>query len=243
VPGSPVVVTASGLALLYRAAAWLSPSRAIAVPPSLAIPLGGLGLTFLLCAVWAWRRHPSTLTRTLLVYGFGGAIHWGGAVGAPSPRLEAFLLAAYVAATAFGDGAFLDLSLRYGRAPVVSRLRSRAPYALGALTLLATPIAPFLPEPALAAVLGAAILLAFLMSAAAGVLFLARWLQARPGERRETGLTAIVAALIVATLLDLAAEAGRLPGEPDAWKLLYGLVPLALAHGLSRAPDRAPGGA
>jgi len=211
------------------------------VPASLALPLGALGLVFLACGVWAWRRRPSALTRVFLVYGVGGAVHWGGAVGAPNPPLEAVLLAVYVAATAFGDGAFLDLSLRYRGAPGTSGLRARAPYALGTLTLLTAPITPLPPEPVLGAALGTASLLAFLMSTAAGVLFLEHWFRAGRAERSETGLTAIAAALVVAAGVDLVAESGGLPGRPEAWKLLYGLVPLALARGLNRIGRRPSG--
>ena len=102
-------------------------------------------------------------------------------------------------------------------------------YLLAILILIAVPIAPFLPSHIVKAGLGFAILVAFSMSIAGGVVFLVKWFRATAAERREYALTPIVVVLVVATVLDLLADAGALPGDPAAWTLSYGLEPLVLA--------------
>ncbi len=101
--------------LAFRIAAWLNPSGFIVIPESVALPLGALGVVYLVCGAWIWLKRPSSLTRIFLLSAIGGAVHWGGSIAAESTGLEIAFLVFYLAATAMGDGAFLDLALRYPR--------------------------------------------------------------------------------------------------------------------------------
>jgi amino acid transporter len=173
-----------------------------------------------------------------LVYGIGGAVHWGGFPAGPGRDLEAALLSFYVAATAAGDGALLDLALRYPRASREGHVRAIAPYLVGLLVLLAVPVAPFLPQPSLAALSSLGLLLAFGMSVAAGVVLLVKWFRTGREEPGAAGLAAIVAAVVASTVGDLVGETGLLPS--DACKLGYAVVPLTLAWAVTGSRPRTP---
>jgi hypothetical protein len=101
------------------------------------------------------------------------------------------------------------------------------------LTLLFTPILPFLPRAIVESAIGLVIGLSFLLSIAAGVTFGMHWLRATPGERRTQYLTPIVGAIVFAGSLDLLGDSGILPGEPGFWKMTDGAVPAALAWALT----------
>lgn len=58
-----ILVLLCAIVLLFRAGAWLNPSRFVVIPDSLALPLNGLGVLFLACGVWGWLSAPSYLTR------------------------------------------------------------------------------------------------------------------------------------------------------------------------------------
>ena len=179
------------LALFFRGAAWLVPSRFIVMPDSAALPLNALGLFFLACGVWAWRSHPSSLTRVFLAYAVGGAVHWGGSIGATSQDVEISLLMFYLAATALSDAALLDLALRFPH----RRGRAAGPtapiYLLAIVGLIAVPVAPFLPRPIVETGLGVVIVLTSILSIGAGLVFIARWFRATPTARLGQGLTPI----------------------------------------------------
>ena len=49
-----------------------------------------------------------------LLTGIGGSLHWGGSIAVGNPGLDIAFLLFYMAVTAMGDWAFLDLALRYG---------------------------------------------------------------------------------------------------------------------------------
>jgi len=220
--------------LIFRVAAWLNPSASTGITGSAANYLNALGVLFLACGLWAWLARPSILTRVFLAYCAGMALHWGGAIRAGNAEVETALLVFYAAATATADGAFLDLSLRYPRARCRPGLRTAAFYILAVLTLLAVPIPFFLPGPAVATGLSIVFMLAFGMSIVAGLVFMVKWIRTSHGERREALLTPVVGALISASLIDLLGEIGILPGKPDAWKLVYGTIPLVFAWALVR---------
>ncbi len=232
--GWAIAVLVFTIVLLFRAAAWLSPSVFIDIPSSVALPLNGLGVLFLACGVRAWLAYPTVLTRAFLLYGVGMGIHWGGSIGTQSGAVDISLITLYAGATALGDGAFLDLSLRYPREASGTGKRTFALYLPAILTLLAVPVAPVLPRKVIESWIGAVIGLVFLMSLAGAVVFIVKWLRAAPVERRERCLTSIAVALIVSAALDLLAASGLLPGVHGAWQLSYGLVPIALAHALTR---------
>jgi hypothetical protein len=229
-----IVVGLTLTVLLFRVTAWQSPSSYIVIPPPVATPLNALGAFFLACGVWAWGRRPTGLTTVFLAYGVGMGVHWGGSIGTGSERLDIALLSLYTAATALADGAFLELSLSVPRGASPRGLRRTAFYIPAMLTLLCTPILPFLPRAIGGSAIGVVIGLSFLMSIAAGVTFVVQWLRATAAERRTRHLTLVVGAIVLAGSVDLLSDSGILPGEPGFWKLTYGAVPMALAWALTR---------
>jgi hypothetical protein len=235
-----IVIALSLAVLLYRIAAWLSPSTYVVNAPSTALALNALGVWFLGCGVWAWARRPAALTRLFLTYAVGMGLHWGGSIGTESEGIQVALLCLYISASAMGDGAFLELSLRYPRGEPQRALRRTVFYAPAILLLLATPLAPFLPRATVGSGIGVVIGLSFGMSIAGGVTFVVHWLRAAPASRRMQFLTPIVGAIVLSACLDLLADAGVLPGEPGFWKLSYGCVPIALAWALTRRQSAGP---
>jgi len=235
-----LVVFACAIVLIFRFAAWRTPSSYIVIPESMTLPIGAMGVLFLVCGVWVWLSRPSALTRVFLLTGIGGGIHWGGSIGAESTGVQLALVTFYVSVTAMGDGAFLDLALRYpneGRRP---RSRTIAFYLLAILMFLAIPIVPFLPAKTAESVIGLAILVAFAMSILGGVVFIVKWFRATADARRAQSLTAIAAVLILTSVLDLLGDGGVLPGIPEAWSLSYAATPMVLAWALMRLPAAAP---
>ncbi|HET9481514.1 MAG TPA: hypothetical protein VFP98_07155 [Candidatus Polarisedimenticolia bacterium] len=236
--GVLVALLSAGV-LLFRLNSYRHPSSFISNPPAAGLPLNGLGLLFLACGVWGWARNPGPPGRVLLLYGAAMGVHWGGSIGAESELAHIALLTLYAATTALGDGAFLDLALRLPKAVPRRGMVTLAPYSLAILTLVSAPAVLFLPRRVLEAGLGAVFGMAFLMSIAAGVVFLVTWFRSNPSERREHSLSSIAFALVASGVLDLLAEAAVLPGEPWNWKLAYGLVPVALARAIGgRGPVR-----
>ena len=232
-PGLAILVLLCSIALLFRAAAWLNPSSLVAIPESMALPTNGLGVLYLACAVWVWRSR-SKLTGVFLAYGIGGCIHWGGTIAFDSTELGIAFAVFYVAGTAMGDSAFLDLALRYPRSLRRRGLRTMAFYLLAILAFIAVPIAPFLPSEIVDNGLGAILLGSLAIAVAGGVVFIVKWFRASVAERREQALTAIVVVLVVTNVISLLADGGVLPGESAAWNLLFGLEPLILAWALTR---------
>ena len=113
-PALAIVFLLCSIALLFRTAAWLNPSSLVSIPESLALPTSGLGVLYLVCAVWVWRSG-SKLAGVFLAYGIGGCVHWGGTIASDSTALGTAFAVLYVAGSAVGDAAFLDLALRYPR--------------------------------------------------------------------------------------------------------------------------------
>ncbi len=120
--------------LLWRLAAYYSPSPFVTIPDGLRLPFALLGVLFLVSSVWAWWARPSPWTAVFLLYGLGLGIHWGGALGVGGASLEMSLFWVYLAFTVLGDAALLHLALIY---PQGRRTRKRlvALYAPAAVTL------------------------------------------------------------------------------------------------------------
>ena len=232
-PGLAILVLLCSMALLFRAAAWLNPSSLVEIPESLALPTSGLGVLYLICALWVWRSR-SKLAGVFLLYGIGGCVHWGGTIASDSTALGTVFAVFYVAGTAVGDAAFLDMALRYPRSLLRRDLRMRAFYLLAILAFIAIPIAPFVSSDIVNSGLGVILLGSLAIAVAGGVVFIVKWFRASSAERREQSLTAIVVVLIVTNAVSLLADGGVLPGESAAWNLMFGLEPLVLAWALTR---------
>lgn len=183
-PRPGLVFGAGAGVLLWRGAAYLWPSSLVSVPGSLRLPFALLGLLFLVCGVAAWLMRPSRWTAVFLLYGLGGGVHWGGAIGAPHAGLELSLFFAYLGLTALGDAALLHLALIYPGGGALARGLRVALYAPAALAVLLAPLAGVVPETILETIAGLLLLIANLCSLAAGLVLLGRLLQIDPATRR-----------------------------------------------------------
>jgi len=236
------VAGAASCVLLWRAAAYVSPSRLVAIPDGLELHLALLGILFLASSLWAWWARPSPWTSIFLVYGLSLGIHWGGAIGVGDASVELSLFWVYLAFTALGDAALLNLALIY---PLRGRLALRwrlALYTPAAVALLLAPFAGFAPRSALAFASGLVLLVANVLSLAGGIVFLVRLFTVDRATRRAARLPLIVLGMVSGSAIALLGAGGLLPGVPETWNVALGLVPIALAVALvSESVERSHG--
>lgn len=228
-----------GAVLIWRVAAYLSPTSFVSIPAGLHLPHALLGLLFLVAGVWAWWRRPNQWTDIFLLYGIALGVHWGGAVGAPNDVLDVGLFWLYLSVTALGDAALLHLAIIYPRGgPIVLTWRIVL-YAPAAIALLVAVVAPFIPRSAWAPLAGLVLLVANLLSLAGGIVFLVRMFTLDRATRQAAQLPLIVGSMFAGSLIALLGAGGVLPGVPEAWNLALGLIPITLAIGLVRSevPD------
>lgn len=233
------VVAATVAVALWRAAAYRWPSSIVDVPAGLRLPFALLGLLFLASGVWAWWSRQNRWTSVFLVYGLAGGVHWGGAIGAPSPGLTMSLFFVYLALTALGDAALLHLALIYPRQEPLPRGAHIVLYGPAVIALLVAGIAGIAPQGLLQPAAGILLLLANLFSMAAGIVFLARLATADRVVRKAARLPLIAAGIVTGSALALLGAGGVLPGEPEAWNLALGAIPICLAVALG-SPAREP---
>lgn len=232
-PKVPLVLLLAAVAIAFRVGAWLSPSQFIVIPSGWALPLGLLGIVYLVCGVLVWLKWQNPLTRVFLWVGLGGCIHWGGSVAADSGGgAELTLLMFYMTVTALGDGAFLDFALRYPKTEPRTGMMRWVFYLLAALCALMIPLTSLVPRTFIEGWLGVAITAAFLMSLGGGLMFVLKWFSASSEQRHDWHLTPIVVVLVVASLLDLLADGGVLPPPSEAWSLVYVAGPITIAWAL-----------
>jgi hypothetical protein len=239
------VAGAACAVLLWRAAAYVSPGSFITIPAGLHLPHALLGALFFVAGVWAWSRRTNQWTGIFLLYGTALAIHWGGAIGVPgAPSLEMGLFLVYLAITAAGDAAILQLALIYPHWRSVPLKWRVAMYSPAAVSLILAPVSALLPQAALQPVVGIVLLVSNLMSLSAGVLFIVRLFTAGGAIRRAAHLPLIVAGFLSGSVIALLGAAKVLPGVPEAWNLALALIPITLSialirQSLERQPPRA----
>lgn len=226
------IFAVAGGVLLWRVVAFRWPSSFVSVPDGLRLPLALLGVVFLACGIWAWWARPGRWTTIFLLYGLGGGVHWGGAIGAPQAVLELSLFFAYLAMTALADAALLHLALIYPRGGPLARRWRIALYAPAAIALFLAVIAGFVPQTVLQTIAGVLLLVANLFSLGAGVVFLVRLFSVDPATRRAARLPLIAAGMVIGSLLALLGAGGVLPGQPEAWNLVLGVIPISLTIAL-----------
>jgi hypothetical protein len=227
-----LVAVSIGGVLLWRVAAYYAPSSFVAIPDGLRIPLALLGVLFLVSGVWAWWARPNRWTAVFLLYGLCQGIHWGGAVGVEDASVEMGLFWVYLAFTALGDAALLNLAMIYPHGRHLAPKWKVALYALAAMALLLAPIAALTPPETLASAVGLVLLIANLLSLTAGVVFLVRLFTVDRVTRRAARLPLIVTGMVAGSVVALLGAGGALPGVPEAWNLALGAVPVALALAL-----------
>ncbi|NND00650.1 MAG: hypothetical protein HKN85_10755, partial [Gammaproteobacteria bacterium] len=202
---------------------------------------GLLGLSFLVCGIWAWRARAGPDITVFVIYTVGAAIHWGGAISVNNPGLEFSLFFVYLAFSVVADTALLHLALIYPNKPPLSKRALIALYTLGALTLSIAPFAGLASQTVLAPLVGVILLIANLFSLAAGILFLVTFWRSDADTRRTYKLPLVVIALFGTFLVSSLGVEGVLLPHSDAWNLLNGLIPIAIAYALISAPRLKPG--
>lgn len=226
------VAVSGGSVLLWRVAAYYAPSSFVAIPDGLHLPLALLGVLFLVSGVWAWWARPNHWTALFLIYGLCLAVHWGGAIGVGEASLEMALFWVYLAVTAMGDAALLNLALIYPHSRHLAPKWKVALYAPAAIALLLAPIAALTPQQTLGPAVGLVLLIANLLSLAAGIIFLVRLFTVDAETRRAAHLPLIVTGMVSGSVLALLGAGGVLPGVPESWNLALGTVPVTLAVAL-----------
>lgn len=226
------VMALVGGVLMWRVVAYYSPSSIVTIPDGLHLPLALLGVLFLVSSLWAWWVRPNHWTAIFLIYGLCLGIHWGGSVGVRYASLERSLFFIYLAFTAAGDAALLNLAFIYPRYRQISQAWRIALYAPAVVALLLALAGSLAPEATMTAAAGLILLIANLFSLAAGVLFLIHLFTVDGATRRAARLPMIVMSMVVGSVVALLGTGGILPGVPDAWNLALGVVPIALAVAL-----------
>ncbi len=223
------VLAGVAVVLLWRIGALVSPISLLTIPEMLRLPVGLLGLLFMVCGVWAWWIRPDRFTSVFLIVAMGGAIHWGGAPGFADAGLELNILFVYLALSALGEVGLLHLALIYPGGRELPRGALYALYLIAALALLVAPFAGMLSKDSMGLMVGIILGVANLFSLAAGVLFLVSLFRTDSATRRAANLPLIVAALFGSFIVSTLGTEGVLLPPSEAWNLLNGLIPIALA--------------
>jgi hypothetical protein len=239
-----LVALATTIVLAWRSAAFLRPSSWVSIAAPLRAPLGLLGIGFLACGLFLWVRRRDHTARAFLRYCLGGAVHWGGLPGSTIDGVALFVLLLYVAATTFGGGALLELTLRIRRA-TARKKGNQFPiwpvYLPAAVALAMSPIASMLPRPVLevaaAGLLGAGSIMALI----AVLLLLASWLRWDEAQRRAQRLGFALAITFVAGVVAGIGSSGVLGVASDAWNLILVATPIAFANALWVRPHGSVG--
>ncbi len=221
-----------GIVLLWRLMAFIWPSSFIIIPGSLRAPMAFLGVLFLACGVYSWRVRPSRWTMVFLLYGVGGGIHWGGSIGLSSAALEQSLLFVYLAFSALAEAALLHLSLIYQRGTTVRERWWAEHYLPPIFALIIAPMVSIVPKTSLQALAGIILLLANLFSIIAAIVFVVRLFMVDATVRRASHLALVVGVGVSSGVVALLGSEGMLPGNPEAWNLILGVLPVTIAVAL-----------
>lgn len=226
-----LIVATTGV-LLWRAAALRWPSSLVSIPDGLRLPIALLGVLFLLCGFVAWKLRPGRFTTLLLLYGVGAGVHWGGTIGVSNSGLELSLLFVYLGFSALAEAAFLHLALIYPIGGSIARGGLIVLYAPATIAWLVAAIAWAAPTTFLGGVSAVVLLTANLFSVLAAVVLLIRLVRADQTMRRAARLPLVVASVWTAGILAELGARSVLPGQPEAWNLLLGAIPICLVFAL-----------
>ena len=224
------VVAATALVLLWRIAASQWPSSFVRISEDLRLPMALMGMLFLICGLLAWWIRPGRWSTIFLFYGMAGGVHWGGAIGSTDARIELSLFFGYVAVTALMDAALLHLALVFPSGRSIARSWLTLLYFPAGVGLICVPIAGLVSQTTLQTVAGILLLLANILSVAAGLLFLIHLFRANSSTCRAAHLPLIGTSMVITSTLALLGEV--LPGHAEAWNLTLALIPVCLAFAL-----------
>ncbi len=228
------VYLSAAIVLLWRIAAFLRPSSYIIVADGLAVAMALLGMLFLVCSVYAWIVRPGRWTLVFLLYGVGGGIHWGGSFGLLSSEFERGVLLIYLGFSVLAEAALLHLALIYPSNTHIHKRWLCMLYAPAMLALVIAPIASVIPASMLQTMGGIILLVANLFSIITAVVFITRLFIVDSAVFRASYLALIVGVGITSGVIALFGSAGMLIGNPEAWNLIIGVLPITIAFALTK---------
>ena len=232
--------------LAWRVAALFFPHKAAVDPEVVRIASALLGLWFLACGLWAFRRSRGQASLLFAWYGVTAGIHWGGPVGFGSPEMQNLLLAAYVVVSmAASESLFLHLAFAFPTAFAATRRRLfivlvYLPVLVGVLLFC---LLLFAPSSFPLSVIAVFSLIGTVFSLVALGVWIARLITAGSAERRDRRLTLVVTGMIVGWLPYTIVSFGLSPwpGYEGLFNLAMGLIPAVLAAALAAPKSRSSG--
>lgn len=227
-----VLFVSVAFALAWRLLAVAFPSSFIDIEDAFLVPLAILGTLFLGCGVYVSLRAWNESTKVFFLYCFGSAIHWGGSIGHPVNAGDLWL-AIYVTLSALADGALLHLALVFPTQLVTTSSAKVPAYIPAGMAMLLIPLSTVLARHTFSVLAGATLLLASIVSLIAGIVIIAQYFHQERAVRRALKLDLVIFGGITSTALGLTGSSGLLPGEVDAWNLLFGVLPVTLAVALT----------
>ena len=233
----------AGVVALWRLMALFFPHVAITDPAPVQIAMASVGMLFVVCGLWAYRRVPGPATTLFAFYALCAGLHRGGAVGLGPPPLQTVEIVLYVVmSSVLGQTLFLHLALVFPRRfRTVTRPPSLILLYVPALAggVLVAVVAAF--PGSIEAVIGSAVqvlaVIGTLCGIAAAVVWIVR-LIVSPEDRRNGHLPLVVGAILAGALPNMIVSAiGPLSDLDGLSNLLVALEPPVLAFALTRAPD------
>ena len=192
-----------------------------------------MGMLFLVCSLYAWFARPGEWTFIFILYGIGDGIHWGGSIGFSEPEIEQGLLLVYLAFSALASSALVHLSLIYPSGNFTNKLWCRIIYSPALLALFFAPFVSLVPDSVLQLVGGIIIILANLFSFIAMIVFIKSLFTVDAEVRRASHLTMIVVVGVSSLIIASLGSEGVLSGNPEAWNLIYAVLPVTFAFALT----------
>lgn len=188
-------------------------------------------------AVPGLRRLCLECTAKPVDVGFLTARSWrwnplGGSIGLSSVGLEQSLLFVYLAFSTLAEAALLHLSLIYPRGTPVRERWWAVLYLPPIFALILAPMVSIIPKTSLQALAGIILLLANLFSIIAAIVFVVRLFMVDAAVRRASHLALIVGIGVSSGVVALLGSEGMLPGNPEAWNLILGVLPVTIAVAL-----------
>ena len=238
-----LLVGLGGFVVLWRLAAFAYPHPNLTDPAAIRTTMAGMGLWFLGCGLWAFRKARSRPAFLLALSCASAGLHWGGAPAFGAERFDLPLLIFYLVASSLLAGV-LELHLALAFPPPFRAGSSRllrgllyAPVVLGGIgvVLLALLGPGSAIGSAVVGALGPLLIVGALAGLVAFAVWWSRWFTTRPEDRARWRLSWVLGALLIALVPGVADLAGLSLGPAAGWvNLGFAPMPWALAVALAR---------
>ena len=214
---------------------------------ALRLAMAAMGLLFVGCGLWAWRRAPSNASWVFALYGAATGMHWGGPLGFGIERADVPLLVLYFAISSLAAQT-LELHLAFAFPPSFRAIGQSAvrvalyvPTALAVLGTLALTV--FGHSGTVGSTVLGVVEPLLVLGTFTGLAGLAVWIARRfttaPAERARWRLHWVLAAIAVALVPGAVYLAGVSVGPLEGW-INLGFIPLPLALAAALTAGRAP---